>query len=107
MTPDQLKTLLEGCYVTVPTPFEDRDGFPVNENTLRKYVRFLIESCLNADNATFLAGGAAGDFSTMSFEERVRVATIVIDEAGGRVPVAMGARTTSTLEPRAVSLTRI
>ncbi len=33
MSPDRLKTLLEGCYVTVPTPFENVDGLPVNERT--------------------------------------------------------------------------
>ena len=96
--PEKLKTLLEGCYVTVPTPFEDTPEMAVNETALRRYVRFLIDSGLNAENATFLAGGAAGDFSTMSFDERKRVASIVIDEVGGRVPVTMGAQTTSTLE---------
>lgn len=98
MPAEHLKRLLEGCYVTVPTPFSDTDDLPVDEGALRKYVRFLIDSGLTADNATFLAGGAAGDFSTMTFDERVRVASIVIDETGGRVPVAMGAQTTSTLE---------
>lgn len=98
MSADHLKKLLEGCYVTVPTPFADTEGMPVNETALRAYVRFLIDSGLNADNATFLAGGAAGDFSTMSFDERCRVAEIVIGEVDGRVPVAMGAQTTSTLE---------
>ena len=34
----------------------------------------------------------------MSLDERLRVAAIVIDEVAGRVPVAMGAQTTSTLE---------
>jgi len=96
--PDRLKKLLEGCYVTVPTPFEDVDGLPVNERALRTYVRFLLDAGLTAEYATFLAGGAAGDFSTMSFEERARVASIVIDEVDGVVPVAMGAQTTSTLE---------
>jgi 4-hydroxy-tetrahydrodipicolinate synthase len=96
--PDRLKKLLEGCYVTVPTPFEDVDGLPVNERALRTYVRFLLDAGLTAEYATFLAGGAAGDFSTMSFEERARVAGIVIDEVDGVVPVAMGAQTTSTLE---------
>jgi len=95
---DHLKKLLEGCYVTIPTPFADTEGMPINEAALRAYVRFLIDSGLNADNATFLAGGAAGDFSTMSFDERCQVAEIVIDEVAGRVPVAMGAQTTSTLE---------
>ena len=96
--PDRLKRLLEGCYVTVPTPFDDAPGFPINEPALRSYVRFLIAGGLTGDNAAFLAGGAAGDFSTMTFDERARVASIVIEEVNGRVPVAMGAQTTSTLE---------
>jgi len=95
---DRLKALLEGGYVTVPTPFADAEGMPVNEAALRRYVRFLVDSGLTADYATLLAGGAAGDFSTMTFDERLRVATIVIEEAAGKVPVAMGAQTTSTLE---------
>ena len=98
MSTDHLKKLLEGCYITIPTPFADTEGMPINEAALRAYLRFLIDSGLNADNATFLAGGAAGDFSTMSFDERCQVAEIVIGEVAGRVPVAMGAQTTSTLE---------
>ena len=98
VNPDQLKENLAGCYVTIPTPFQDTDDLPVDEGTLRSYVRFLIDAGLTADNATFLAGGAAGDFSTMSFDERISVASIVIDEVDGRVPVTMGAQTTSTQE---------
>ncbi|MDH3580809.1 MAG: dihydrodipicolinate synthase family protein [Hyphomicrobiales bacterium] len=98
MSPDQLKESLAGCYVTIPTPFHDAADLPVNEDALRSYVRFLIDAGLAADYATFLAGGAAGDFSTMSFDERISVASIVIDEVDGRVPVAMGAQTTSTRE---------
>lgn len=98
MTADKLKVALEGCYVTIPTPFEDREGFPINEQALRTYASFLIDNGLTGEYATFLAGGAAGDFSTMSFDERVRVAEIVVDEVAGRVPIAMGAQTTSTLE---------
>ena len=95
---EALKRQLEGCYVTVPTPFRDVEGMPVDEAALRTYVGFLLDGGLTAETAVFLAGGAAGDFSTMSFDERVRVAEVVIDAAGGRVPVAMGAQTTSTLE---------
>jgi 4-hydroxy-tetrahydrodipicolinate synthase len=98
MTPDELKKALEGCYVTIPTPFLDTPQMEVDEAALRAYVRFLVDAGLTAKYATFLAGGAAGDFSTMSFEERIRVATIVVDEVGGAAPVAMGAQTTSTLE---------
>lgn len=101
---DELKRRLEGCYVTIPTPFQDTVDLPVDEVALRRHVRFLIDSGLNGDYATFLAGGAAGDFSTMSFDERVRVASIVVDEVGGRVPVAMGGQSTGTRE--AVALAR-
>ena len=96
--PENLKADLAGCYVTLPTPFHDTPGFPVNEEALRVHIRFLLDNGMNAANATFLAAGAAGDFSTMTFEERVRVAEVAVDEVDGRVPVAMGAQSTSTLE---------
>jgi len=89
---------LEGCYVTVPTPFLDDAGLGLNELALRTYLDFLIEGGLGRSNATFLAGGAAGDFSTMTFEERLRVASIVAEQVKGRVPIAFGAQSTSTLE---------
>ena len=98
MNNQQLQKNLEGCYVTVPTPFSDSTGFPINESALRIYVNFLIDGGLSANSAVFLAGGAAGDFSTMTLQERIRVAEIVISEVAGRVPVAMGAQSTSTLE---------
>ena len=95
---DERKKRLQGCYVTIPTPFEDSPEMAVNAAALRRYVRFLIDAGLTSDYATLLAGGAAGDFSTMTFEERLMVAETVIDEAAGAVPIAMGAQTTSTLE---------
>lgn len=98
MDPEERRRRLQGCYVTVPTPFADAPGYPVAEDALRRYVRFLIDNGLETDYATLLAGGAAGDFSTMTFDERVRVASIVVDEVDGKAPVAMGAQTTSTLE---------
>lgn len=98
MNPEQLKSALEGCYVTIPTAFRDEPDFPVDDSAIRTHVRFLIDAGLTSDYATFLAGGAAGDFSTMTFDERVRVASVVVEEVSGRAPVAMGAQTTSTLE---------
>jgi dihydrodipicolinate synthase/N-acetylneuraminate lyase len=95
---EQLKSRLAGCYVTIPTAFEDSEGFPVNHAAIRAYVRFLLDNRLNAEYATLLAGGAAGDFSTMSFAERVSVAETVADEAQGQIPLAFGGQSTSTLE---------
>ena len=91
----ELKKNLEGLYITIPTLFHDDESLSINEQGIRTHIRFLKENGINKENAVLLAGGAAGDFSTMSFEERIRVASIVIDEAGD-IPVAMGAQTTST-----------
>jgi dihydrodipicolinate synthase/N-acetylneuraminate lyase len=93
-----LRERLTGCCVTVPTMFRDDADLSVDLDATRRHVRFLIEGGLTAGNAIMLAGGAAGDFSTMTFEERVAVAGAVVDEVAGRAPVAMGGQTTSTLE---------
>ena len=53
---------------------------------------------MRVGTGVILAGGAAGDFSTMTFSERVLVTDAVVQEADGRVPVVMGAQTTSTRE---------
>ena len=98
MNPEHLKEKLTGCYVTVPTPFADAPGLPVDKQALRSYVRFLLERGLNEHYATLLAGGAAGDFSTMTLDERFTVAETVADEVNGRVPLAFGGQSTSTLE---------
>jgi 4-hydroxy-tetrahydrodipicolinate synthase len=95
---EHLKSRLAGCYVTVPTAFEDSPAFPVSHAAIRAYVRFLLDSGLTAEYATLLAGGAAGDFSTMTFDERVAVGQTVADEAQGRIPLAFGGQSTSTLE---------
>ena len=96
MNYSQLKKDLEGLYITIPTLFNDPD-MSINEDGIRQHVSFLKSNGINRQNAVLLAGGAAGDFSTMSFDERVRVAGIV-KEAAGDIPVAVGAQTTSTME---------
>jgi 4-hydroxy-tetrahydrodipicolinate synthase len=93
----KLKKALEGCYITVPSMFRDPD-LELDTAAIKRHVRFLISRGIDADNAVLLAGGAAGDFSTMSFDERAAAAEAVLAEANGRVPVAMGAQTTSTRE---------
>src|SRR5258707_1341810 len=96
---ERAKRRLAGCYITIPTMFRDPD-LAVDLAATRRNVRFLLDNGITERYGTLLAGGAAGDFSTMSFEERVSVAEAVVAESGGRLPVAMGAQTTSTLELR-------
>jgi len=94
---DSKRRDLVGCYITVPTMFRDPD-LTVDTGAIADHVRFLCERGVNRGNAVLLAGGAAGDFSTMTFEERIEVARTVSAAATGRLPLAMGAQTTSTRE---------
>ncbi|MGE0120001.1 MAG: dihydrodipicolinate synthase family protein [Dongiaceae bacterium] len=94
---ERAKKRLEGCYITVPTMFRDPD-LELDLAATRRNVRFLTDNGITERYGTLLAGGAAGDFSAMTFDERVQVAEAVVAEAAGRLPVAMGAQTTNTRE---------
>ena len=98
MDPTEARDRLQGCYVTIPTMFRDDADLSVNHDAIRRHVRFLVDGGLTTGNAVLLAGGAAGDFSTMTFDERVAVWQTAIDAAAGQVPIAVGGQTTSTLE---------
>ena len=41
---ENLKKKLEGCYVTVPTPFKDIKNLPLNFDALKDYVCLLYTS---------------------------------------------------------------
>ncbi len=97
MNADTARERLAGCYVTVPTMFHDPD-LEVDVVATRKAVRFLLDGGLNERNAALLAVGAAGDFSTMTFDERIRTTEVILEEVDGSIPVVMGAQTTSTRE---------
>ena len=98
MNYENLKKKLEGCYVTVPTPFKDINNLPLNFDALKDYVDFLLGNGLDRENCTLLFGGAAGDFSAMSFEERTSLAIEGSKIVNGRVPIALGGQTTNTQE---------
>lgn len=94
----QSRDRLQGCYVTIPTMFRDDADLTVDHDAIRRHVRFLVDGGMTTGNAVLLSGGAAGDFSTMTFDERVSVWRTAIDAANGQVPIAVGGQTTSTLE---------
>jgi dihydrodipicolinate synthase/N-acetylneuraminate lyase len=94
---ERARDRLRGCYITIPTMFRDPD-LELDPGAIAAHVRFLRQHGVGEGNAVLLAGGAAGDFSTMSFAERIEVATVVRDAAEGALPLAMGAQTTSTRE---------
>jgi dihydrodipicolinate synthase/N-acetylneuraminate lyase len=97
MNREQLLERLHGCYVTVPSLFRDPD-LELNLLAMRRHVDFLLAGGIRLGTGVLLAGGAAGDFSTMTLSERFQVAETVVDAARGQVPVAMGAQTASTRE---------
>ena len=97
---DAARRRLQGCYTTIPTMCRDDADLSVDHDAIRRHVRFLLAGGLGEVSAVLLAGGAAGDFSTMTFDERVAVWETAVDEAAGRVPIAVGGQTTSTLELR-------
>ena len=90
-----------GAYITIPTMFRDPD-LEVDLATTRQVVAFLIDAGFRTGNGVILAGGAAGDFSTMTFDERVAVCEAVVEQAAGRISVIMGAQTTSTRDRKSV-----
>ena len=79
MDQQTLRDRLYGCYVTIPTMFNDDDELSVNLDGIRQHVEFLIDGGIQTGTGVLLACGAAGDFSSMSFDERVAVAGAVVD----------------------------
>jgi dihydrodipicolinate synthase/N-acetylneuraminate lyase len=87
-----------GMFVIVVTPFTD--SYELDEASLRREVRFCIEA-----GAHGLVGPAnAGEFATLSDDERRRWIEVVLDETAGRIPVV--AATTSGHAVPAVALSR-
>jgi dihydrodipicolinate synthase/N-acetylneuraminate lyase len=84
---------LSGCYIALPALFRDGD-LELNLAGMRRHVRFLLEGGVRTGNGVFLVGGAAGDFTTLTVAERLKVAEAVVDEAAGRVGVIVGAQST-------------
>ena len=87
-----------GSTVALITPFQS--DFSVDEARLRSLVDWHVEQGTDV----ILACGTTGESATLSHAEHHRVIEIVIDQAGGRVPVMAGAGSNSTAE--AVSLTQ-
>ncbi|MET0398776.1 MAG: 4-hydroxy-tetrahydrodipicolinate synthase [Longimicrobiaceae bacterium] len=75
--------LFTGSGVALVTPFDDGG---VNEAVLRELVRFHLREGTNA----LIVNGSTGEATTMSPDEQRRAADVVVDEAGGRVPVVVG-----------------
>ncbi len=88
---------LTGIYVPLPTLFVD-PGLEVNLAGMRRHVRFLIDAGIRSGKGLLLAGGGAGEFPTLSTDERLQIAEAVISEAAGAIGVVVGVQHTNPRE---------
>jgi 4-hydroxy-tetrahydrodipicolinate synthase len=81
-----------GCGTALVTPFKSDDS--LDEDTLRKLVRRQIEGGID-----FLVPcGTTGESPTLTRDEHLRVVSITVEEAKGKVPVLAGAGGYNTRE---------
>jgi dihydrodipicolinate synthase/N-acetylneuraminate lyase len=87
---------LGGCYLAVPTLFDDQ--LALNLDGMRRHVEFMLAGGLREGNAVLLVNGAAGEFPTLSLEERGQTAETVVRAADRKIAVIVGAQATGTRE---------
>jgi 4-hydroxy-tetrahydrodipicolinate synthase len=88
-----------GIIPAMVTPLDENEA--LNESALRRLVNHLIEGGVHG----LFALGSQGEFWAFDPEEKRRILQVVVDEAGGRVPVYGGTAAVSTRE--AIALTRM
>lgn len=79
-----------GVYAVACTPFTEDEE--LDEATLRRHIRFLLDSNVHG----IIPTGSTSEFASLSEAERKRIVDITIDEVNGRVPVVVGAAAVST-----------
>ena len=82
---------LKGTFTVTITPFTD-DGRQVDEATLRRFVEWQVVNGVHG----LIPVASTGEFLSLTDEERRRVASIVIDQVAGRIPVLIGAGAENT-----------
>jgi dihydrodipicolinate synthase/N-acetylneuraminate lyase len=93
---------VRGIMPVMATPYDA--GGEIVESEVRALVRWLLDQGAHGLSAV----GEASESSRMTREERQRLAEVVLDEAGGRVPVIVGVsapnlRESATLAEHAAS----
>lgn len=86
----KLEKTFRGVCPILPTPFDGENQ--VDETSLRRVVRFLLQSGVSG---IALFGNASEGFA-LTQEEKEQIARIVVEETGGAVPLVFGSGGTST-----------
>ncbi len=88
----------QGVYSAMLTPFDEKGE--INEAVLRRMVDFQIEKGLNG----LFPVSSVGEFIHLGMEQTMRLMDVVVDQAGGRVPVTPGV--SSSCAENSVTLAR-
>ncbi len=83
---------LQGCGTALVTPFR-HDG-NLDEHALRSHVEWQVANGISL----LIPAGTTGEASTLSEQEWLRVVSITVEAAEGRVPVFAGATHNSTAQ---------
>ncbi len=94
ITMKEARERLSGLYTPVMTPL--KENYEIDFGLLRHNVRHLLDEGFEDGVGSLLVAGAAGEFPTMTLEERKRVGQTVAQEVKGRVPLVFGAQHTDT-----------
>lgn len=84
MDPEELKEKYIGTQCVMVTPFNG--NYSLDEDGLKQNTEFLIKNGVHVLQPT----GSTGEFFSLTPEEHKRVIKIVVEEAGGKVPVVPG-----------------
>ena len=87
-----------GSFAVIVTPFT-RDG-EIDEEGYRGVIDLVIDAGCHG----VISAGSTGEFFLMTHDERMRVFSIAVDQAAGRIPVLAG--TSATRTDDVVGLTR-
>jgi len=79
---------LKGVSVPMITPFTP--SYEIDEEGLRKNIKFLINSGIKEGQGFLLLLGTTGEFSNLTRDEARRIVSIGVDECKEKVPLVVG-----------------
>jgi len=83
------------CGPMIPVITHLNQDLSVDVAGIKAEVAYLIEHGLVTGQGVLLAVGAGGDFNMLNVDERKMAARAIVETAGGRVPVVVGAQDTN------------
>jgi 4-hydroxy-tetrahydrodipicolinate synthase len=91
------KIVFTGACSAIPIPFNSSG---VNYTVLRDFINFQLKNSIDA----IVVCGTSGESATMSFSEKLKVISFVVDVVNHKVPVIAGTGSNNTLD--AIELTK-